>query len=1156
MQLSVSAAGREVPVIVVLEGECLADQHVRELSAGNPKTSVSSAMATRLAKIQAEQAALEARLRALGARVTARITRVANALALRIPEDQLEALAILPGVRRVQRERMYRPALETSVPFVSAPAAWSPAAGNLTGEGVRVGIIDSGIDYLHADFGGSGSSADYTNNDPAVIEAGSFPTAKVVGGYDFVGDDYDSTGRDGSPDRVPDLDPLDPQTQGHGTHVAAIAGGYGVLTNNATFAGPYDQAVDFRQFKVGPGVAPRAGLYALKVFGKAGLTVSSLVAEALDWAADPDQNGDLSDRLDVVNLSLGHVFGVSTPGDLEVSAVTRLTALGCVVCAAAGNNGNTHFVMAGPAVAAPAIAVANSIDNGAAFSVIRVNAPERIAGDYVAEEALFTPQLAVAGPVTARLVMADPVQACQPLTNTTGLTGKLALIDRGSCYFVDKVRAAMNAGAVGVIVVNNVDGPPIAMGGVGDMSDLSIPAVMISWADGEVLKAHVAEDVEVTLAAFAATARPELADQLNEGSSRGPALPDLGVKPELAAPGTDITAAQAGSGTEGIARSGTSMASSHAAGAAALLKQAHPDWPVADLKAALMNTAVATHTSKGGPIPESRAGAGRLHAQAAAQARVVAQAESGDGSVGLSFGALDLAEAFETSRDIRVVNHGSEPVNYAVVVSNTVTEAGVTLSSSTPSFTVPAQGTVRVPVQLQVDPTRLDRQGDSSTPSRIGQWPRQTLFEASGQVWLQSATHRLHVPWYVVVRALSEMGAAATSVGVPAEAAATLSLPTRGRSAHSAPLVSVFELGALSPELGFPDDRAATDVLAVGAASDYLSTGDLERARIYFGLALAGRWGTPQRAFIALDIEIDTNDDDQADAALLNSTGDGLTRGEVENADYMSDALITLVRTGPTSSTNYAAGGILNVLEPSLRDTAPYRNSVLIHSAPATALGLSPAQTQFRYRAVTRGQFSEATDWVRFDAARPAIDATPFGLNHTPIFDEGRSVRARVDRVNAAAAGYGEGRPLQALVLHQHNPVGRQREIISLSLVTDDVDGDGLPDALELERLGDLDGDGTTDRDGDRAGDAAELVAGTDPLDAASCLRMLPPEGEGRELRWTSVPDRTYTLERAGTLMGPFTTLQAGLSATAPVNQFTDTSASGPGAFYYRVRVE
>jgi len=562
------------------------------------------------------------------------------------------------------------------------------------------------------------------------------------------------------------------------------------------------------------------------------------------------------------------------------------------------------------------------------------------------------------------------------------------------------------------------------------------------------------------------------------------------------------------------------------------------------------------HTSKGWPIPESRAGAGRLHVQAAAQTRVVAQAESEDGSVALSFGALDLAEAFETTRDLRVVNHGSEALSYTVVISNTVTEAGVTMSSTAPSFTVPAQGTVRVPVRLQVDPSRLDRQGDASTPSRIGQWPRQTLFEASGQVWLQGATHSLHVPWYVVVRALSEMSAAATNAGLSAEAVSTLSLPTRGRSAHATPLVSVFELGATSPELGFPDDLAATDVLAVGAASDYASAGDLEQARVYFGLALAGCWWTPQRAFLALDIEIDTNDDGQPDAALLNSTGDGLTRGEVENANYMNDALITLVRTGPASSTNYVAGGILNVFEPSFRDTAPYRNSVLIHSAPATALGLSAARTQFRYRAVTRGAYHDGTDWVLFDAAHPAIDATTFGLNHAPIFDEGRSVRVRVDRANAAAAGYGEGRPLQALVLHQHNPVGRQLEMVSLSLATDDVDGDGLPDAAELEHLGDLEGDGTTDRDGDGVRDGAEFVAGTDPLDAASCLRMLPPEGGGRELRWTSVSGRTYALERSPTVMGPFTTLQAGLPGTAPVNQFTDTSATGSGAFFYRVRVE
>lgn len=1154
--LWLSAVAGEVPVLVELEGECLADWALRPSRAGVGLSGVAP-VGEVMARIEAQQAVVVRQLESIGGRVMGRITRVANVLAARIPEEQWDVVASWPGVVRVEADGEWVRALETSVPFVGVPPVWSPTAGGWTGEGIRIGIIDSGIDYLHADFGGSGSVASYAANNAKIIESGTFPTAKVVGGYDLVGDDYDFGGSGSATIPVPDPDPLDPEANGHGTHVAGVAAGFGVLTNGATYSGPYDAALEFGRFQIGPGVAPRAQLYALKVFGRTGTTAGSVVVQALDRAADPNQDGDFADRLDVVNLSLGYAFGSSAPTDIWVSAVRRISALGCVVCGAAGNAGNTHFVVGGPAQAPQAISVANSIDDGAAFSTIRVNAPEAIAGEYAAEEAEFTPALWVVGPVTAPLVMADPLAACQGLGNAAVVAGKLVLIDRGGCYFADKVRNAMQAGAVGVVVVNNVDGPPIIMGGAGDVSDLTIPAVMISLADGDLLKAYLELGVEVTLSASEATARPELADQLDESSSRGPAMPDLYLKPELTAPGTSIRSALAGGGAEGSTISGTSVSSPHVAGAVALLRQAHADWPVEDLKAALMNTAVGTHTGKGVPMPESRAGAGRLSVAAALGTEVVAGGHSTNGVVACSFGALELAEVYRTNRELRVANHGAEAAVFEVAISNTVVETGVTLRSRATSITVPGRGSVLVPIELEVDPTRFDRQGDLSTPARLGQWPRQTMFEASGQVWFRNPGRSLHVPWYVLVRALSGARVAATNVGLAADAVSTLSLPTRGPSAHGAPLVSAFELGAISPEVGFQDERAAADLVAMGAASDFARVGSLDECRLYFGLAVAGRWWTPQRALLALDVEIDLDGDGNADAALLNATGDGLVRGEVEDRGYMNDALITVVRRGAAGSTNYVAGGVLNVLEPAFRDTAPYQNSVLVHTASAAVLGLSAGHTAFRYRAVTRGSYHEETQWARFDAARPAVDATAFGLNGTPFFDEGNSVKIRVDRAAAAAAGYGGAVPPRVLLLHQHQALGRQVEIVTLRLETADADADGLADAAELEWLGDLDADATTDRDRDGARDGEELLAGTDPLSAASYLRMVVGVGQaGGALGWTSVAGRSYALERAGNVAGPYTTVQTGLTATEPLNQFTDTTAVGPGPFYYRIRVE
>jgi subtilisin family serine protease len=207
------------------------------------------------------------------------------------------------------------------VPFIGAPAAWQLGPG--LGKGVSIGIIDTGIDYLHADFGGPGRASDYNGNNRNVVESGTFPTARVVGGRDFVGDGYNaSSGDSAARTPNPDPDPLD--CGGHGTHVAATAGGSGVLLSGATYSGPYVAGLDPAQFLVGPGVAPRARLYALKVFGCTGST--ALVASALEWAADPNGDGSTADRLDVVNLSLGCDY--SCGSTTELSIIENLSGLG------------------------------------------------------------------------------------------------------------------------------------------------------------------------------------------------------------------------------------------------------------------------------------------------------------------------------------------------------------------------------------------------------------------------------------------------------------------------------------------------------------------------------------------------------------------------------------------------------------------------------------------------------------------------------------------------------------------------------------------------------------------------------------------------------------------------------------------------------------
>lgn len=1110
----------------------------------------------RIAEIEAAHVALEPLVELSGGRVIRRFARLANAISVRAPIDAVETLARLPGVVRVDPVQQFTRMLETSVPWVSAPAVWGPSSTNATGKGMRIGIIDSGIDYHHASLGGSGDANDYDNNDPTLIEIGSFPTTKVAGGYDFAGDDFDSSGENGDPVPVEDPDPLDPRANGHGSHVASIAAGNGVLKSGQAYKGPYTSTLAMSQFSVGPGVAPEATLFALKIFGTEGSTSGDLILSALEYALDPDNDGDFSDKLNVVNLSLGGVFEPAGTGDVESTGVNLLSKSGTTVVVAAGNSGNIHFVTGLPANVETAITVANSIDDGATFSTIKVTTPPALAGDYTSVEGDFTPKLSAIGPITAQVVQVNPSDACGTILNAAALKGKIALIDRGTCFFVDKIRRVQTAGAIGVIMVNNVDGPPIPMGGSGNTSDIRIPGVMIRSEDGRLIKSQLANGVTATLAAFAAVARPELADQLDNGSSRGPRLPDSHLKPDIAAPGTSINAVEAGSGVRGRIYSGTSMASPHVAGAAILVKQLHPDWTPLQIKMALMNSAVLMHNDHGYPYPESRIGAGRLHVEHATQLTTLARIDNSSGEVSLSFGSLQLLTPYSATRDVRIFNLSSQTQTYQLSVSNSIVETGVTLTPLVPQITIPANSSGVATVRFDADPNQFMRPPEPTTPPFNGDKVRHQMVEASGQLWIVSSKESIHVPWHSIVRALSERHVTATSIGLPATDTSLVRLPSRGASAHSAPLVAVLQLGTTSPNRNYSDARASGDILAVGAASDYAKQGSIAKTTVSFGFAAAGIWRTPQRIFQHFDIEIDLNNDGRADYTLLNSTSGNLLSGEVDDPQGMTDALLTLVRDNSKTTGNLTAGSPINLLPPTFRDPAPFFNSVAILGAPASAIGLNSSRTSFRYRLLLDGEgFAENSIWISFDAAKPLIDPSLQGQQGTPWFDEASSPEITVNRAAALTAGFGPAKPLQALLLHLHNKAGNQVDLVTFDLNNPDTDGDGRPDVDEMREFGDLAGDGSGDQDRDGMSDADELRAGTDPRDPTSLLKMLPPPDAGGVLRWTSVQGAVYTLERADKPQGPFSFIERNIIGTPPLNSFTDPNPPSATRFY-RIRVQ
>jgi len=313
-------------------------------------------------RVRVQQAALIQTLSAINAQVLFTTSWALKGVAVVVPASQVDRLRQLPGVSRVSIIPPKSPAGSVASSTAGLPAI-AGAVANATGAGVRIGVIDRGIDYTHADFGGAGTPATYAANNPSSIEPGSFPTAKVVGGVDFAGDGYDASGANGSIMPAPDLDPLECNrpligtapnpSNGEGTHVAGLAAGFGVAADGTTFHGPYQPGTDYSGFKVAPGVAPEAQIYALKVFGCAGS--SALLTAAIDRAIDPNDDGNPADHLDVLVISLGTPFGGAD--DPDAIAVDNAVRAGVVVVVAAGDSINTFYSINSPASAQLGIAV-------------------------------------------------------------------------------------------------------------------------------------------------------------------------------------------------------------------------------------------------------------------------------------------------------------------------------------------------------------------------------------------------------------------------------------------------------------------------------------------------------------------------------------------------------------------------------------------------------------------------------------------------------------------------------------------------------------------------------------------------------------------------------------------------------------------------------
>lgn len=1016
--------------------EALGNQSDR---AANPQRRAAAQGAARaqMARIKGAQQRVLAKLASFGrnARALYNVETAYNGIAARIDASVLAQLRAHPDVKGVYALPVHTIENSSSLPFVKAASAWAATSGN-SGNGIRIAIIDTGTDYLHANFGGPGTAAAYAANNRNIIEPGTFPTAKVVGGMDFAGDAYT-----GANVPVPDPDPLD--CNGHGSHVAGTATGFGVNADGTTFLGPWDGSVPFGSFSIGPGVAPRASLYSLKVFGCAGST--GLTTQAINWAVDPNGDGDPSDHVDVINMSLGSNFGLAN--DASAAASSNAALAGVIVVTSAGNAGDTHYIVGSPSTSSRVLSVANIVDFGIQQATTTVNSPAAIAGNKASLPATFNPLIISPTSISGSVKLADDgstdpfpgspggtvgttTDGCQPFAPGF-FTGLIALVDRGGgCGFTFKVKNAQDAGANAVIVGNNVAGT-ISMGG----SDptITILSLSITQADANAIKAQLGTGVNVTLNFT------HLGDTVSASTSRGARRADNGPKPDISAPGTNIISTGFSTGNLSATISGTSMASPHVAGAMALLRQLHPTWSVEELKALVMNTA--NHdlftgvNGTGSKFGVQRIGAGRLDLQDASNDEVVAYSDDGSGGVSVSFGAPEVVGTANIQRTVRVANKGAVDKSYDLSYVALTDAPGVTYSfPDGPNINVPAGGSTTFTVQLDATAAAMKHVRDATMAATQGANPRYYMTEESGYVTLTpSSGTALRLPLYAAPRPASNMTtqhnyvlltspAGSTNVGLTGQDVFTGGTPP----VDEISVVSAFELQTTSPAT-IPATSVASnaDLKSVGVTSDFKATNSVVAGstKIFFAITTHGKWTTPSDVQFNIFVDRDMNGTD--DFQIINTA---FADAQGNLFDVFVSARRTLVPLGALTLDSF-----LNNFSPASLDTVPYNTNQMIIPVTASALGLTTANAKFNYRITTTsrgfGGTIDSAPTRTYDAANPGFDVTG-GVAGVPTYLDlnGGSIPVNYNKANLTANS-----TLGLLLLHHHNTFGAHDQILSLA---------------------------------------------------------------------------------------------------------------------------
>lgn len=637
-----------------------------------------------------------------------------------------------------------------------------------TGKGVNVAIIDTGLDYTHADFGGTGTTAVY-NAAMAKSDSQTSPLqddelknyldpAKFKGGYDFAGKLYGSK-VNGSTYRTakPDANPIDGPGGHHGTHVAGTSLGYGVNAKGKTMrhtAKRYANltAKQLEKLQIAPGSAPLTGVYSLKVFGDNGGS-TGLVGEALDWVTKHNTEalatGNTKDYIKVVSMSLGGSYGDAD--EPENRMVDELSNSGVLSVVAAGNDGDITDITGEPSTASTALTVAATNSGKTRQDAIRINAPAGIAGQAAGQYSEnITKDFSVTGKVVA-LSDKDNLEGCKAYSDAdkAAVNGNIVWIswddNHVTCGSGQRFNMAEQAGAKAVLFASQSNIPEAGIGGNTD-----IPGFQLSKnSNTEALQAALkAGTLNVTLDNTLKHAQKvdysgELQDTVANFTSRGShGSLDGTTKPDVAAPGVGIISASAGTGNKFELMSGTSMATPLTSGVAALVAQAHPDYGPSQLKAQLVNTATHDIREQGGTTLESplRVGTGRIDTPNAVTNEVLVASKDNPSAVAGQFGVVLVPqEGYKATKTFTVTNNSDHVANYYNIhYSARTSTPGVTYSVDKSTLSVPAHGTAEFSVTLSIpDQSALRHTKDTTQSARVAGLKRSYVTDASGVVELE-----------------------------------------------------------------------------------------------------------------------------------------------------------------------------------------------------------------------------------------------------------------------------------------------------------------------------------------------------------------------------------------------------------------------------------